>query len=212
MSQNPTINKFSSFIGIALLLSIIAFTVFINFYERQVTEELEAIEFEEEKNQAFTPNELLDFWELEGIRADKIAARTKEQDKTYIVISKTVRSLESDLSKDSLFVYYGSVEFSTMNSGENNKNEELAYFKIIDKNDTQLDLVNQISNLFIDHQIHSISVLPKSNHFTCINFKDSSKVFLIKDNKTIENTYYKEFIKEAKFLNDSTKLYLPKVE
>ncbi|WP_338763843.1 hypothetical protein WAF17_20535 [Bernardetia sp. ABR2-2B] len=208
MPQNQFTNKISAFIGIALLLGIIAFTIFINFYQKNTIKEIKKEKFKKRRNQPFAPNELLKFWELEGLRADKIALRTKKQSNIYISISKTIHSLESDSSKDSLFIHYGAVRFSTINSGEND--EELTDFKITIINDTYLDLVQRIGNLFIDYQIHSVSILPKSNYSTCINLKDSSKVFLIKGNKKIENSYYKEFVKEARFLNDSTKLYLPK--
>ena len=211
MPQNQSTSKISRVIGIALLISIIGFTIFINFSEKEFIQEEENIKFKEEKSREFSPNELLAFWELEGIRADKIAPRTKEQSETYIAISKIIRSLESDFSEDSLFIHYGSVRFSTMSGSDNDKPEKLTNFKIIDRNDTHLELVNRISKLFIDYQIHSVSILPKSNYSTCINLKDSTKIFLIKDNKKVENSYYKEFIKEAVFLNDSTKLYLPKL-
>ncbi|WP_338790878.1 hypothetical protein [Bernardetia sp. MNP-M8] len=220
MSQSPTTSKFSSFIGIVLLLIIIVFTVFISFSEKISIEELVKVTTDEQIDEIplhkdFTKIEIERLWQLEGVESKKVVIPNKEKE-LYMSVNKRrkrfgfaflpdVSEYERDfLSKDSSYIHYGILKF---NRNERMKIEtfELLYY---DMN----SVASHVGHLITNFQISSIYILPENNYFTCINLKDSSKVFLIKDNKTIENTYYKEFIKEAKFLNDSTKLYLPKVE
>ncbi len=104
MSQNPTLNKFSSFLGIALLIFIVAFTIFINFVVEEPTEKIEEIDnfaLEEElvfedtlalsdtvldyESRHFMEYELADFWKLENIHTDSITINLIEN-RTYMKI------------------------------------------------------------------------------------------------------------------------------
>ena len=218
MPQNQSSSKISRVIGITLLLSVIGFTIFINFLEKESIEELVKITTDEQIEETpwskdFTKIDIGRFWQLEGVEAKKVVIPNKENE-LYMSVNKRrkrfgftflpdVDEYERDfLSKDSSYIHYGILKF---NRNEQMKIEtfELLYYNMN-------SVASHVGHLIAKYQISSIDILPENNYFTCINFNDGSKVFLIKDNKKVENTYYKEFIKEAKFLNDSTKLYLPK--
>lgn len=55
------------------------------------------------------------------------------------------------------------------------------------------------------YQINSITT--ELENFTRIELKNGGKVFLIKGSIKVKDSYDRGFLEEAKFLNDSTKLY-----
>ena len=61
MTRNQPTNKISAFIGIALFIAIITFTVFIDI----------PIEEKEKEFKSFTQNELGDLWELDSVRVQE---------------------------------------------------------------------------------------------------------------------------------------------
>lgn len=116
MSQNPSLNKFSSIIGFFLLITVIGFTVFINFFVEEPTEEIKEIEnvvFEEEavledtlvnfKDRYFTENELADFWKLENIHTDSIVTNAVES-RTYMKIYKELGFTKLNPFRDSALI------------------------------------------------------------------------------------------------------------
>ncbi|WP_375560141.1 hypothetical protein ACE193_20855 [Bernardetia sp. OM2101] len=220
MPQNQSSNKVSSIIGFLLLAGIVGFTVFISFFVEKTSEEVVEVKTDEEVEKTplhkdFTKIEIGQLWQLEGVESKRVVIPNKEKE-LYMSVNKRrkcfgftflndIDEYERDfLSKDSSYIHYGILKFNR-NERMQMESFELLYY---DMN----SVASHVGHLIAKFQISSIDFLPKNNYFTCINFNDSSKVFLIKDNESIKNTYYKEFIKEAKFLNDSTKLYLPKVE
>jgi hypothetical protein len=218
MPPNQSTNKISAFIGIILLIAVIVFTIFINVSEKISIEEPTKVAKNEKVEiplpEDFTKIEIARLWQLEGVESNKVIIPNEEKE-LYMSVNKRpkrfgfaflpdVDEYERDfLSKDSSYIHYGILKFNR------NEKRKIKDFELL--NHDMNFVASHVGHLIVKFQINSIHILPKNNYFTCINFNDSSKLFLIKDNKKVENSYYKEFIKEANFVNDSTKLYLPKV-
>ena len=116
MSQNSISNKISSFIGIILLLLIIGFTVFINFFiekPKEKAEEMEDVFIEEElaledtllnfEERRFMEYELADFWKLVNIHIDSITMN-KTEGRTYMKIYRELRFVELNPFRDSILI------------------------------------------------------------------------------------------------------------
>ncbi len=109
-------SKLSSFIGIILLIAIIGFTVFINFFVEEPMEEIKEVEnvvFEEEavledtlvnfKDRYFTETELSDLWKLENIHTDSIVTNEVEN-RTYMKIYKELGFTKLNPFRDSALI------------------------------------------------------------------------------------------------------------
>lgn len=246
MPQNPTSNKLSSIIGFLLLIGIIGFTVFINFFTEKPTEEIKEVEsvvLEEEPvledtlvnfdDRSFTANELADFWKLENIHTDSITINLEEnrtymkiyrelgftklnpfRDSTLIEIlgKEEMRRLYKDFSLSRYRIYNGIISFKHIEENQDSSSIAPRFFKEFhihhtEAKDFELAMI-EIANTIIDYQIKSITTLPERGNFTQIEFKDGRKLFLIKQKAEILNDSCKKIIKNADYLNDSTKVLL----
>lgn len=65
--------------------------------------------------------------------------------------------------------------------------------------------LREIGTIFLKYQINSITT--ELENFTRIELKNGEKVFLIRGNIEIKDSYNRGFLEKSKLLNDSTKLY-----
>lgn len=221
MPQNPSTNKFLSSIGIILLISIIGFTVFINFSSKDSARVIEKIQLDE-GYEPFDSVDLVNFWKLEGIDT-KLLESESIDDGTYIQINKKITNQKYIIPHDSILVQldsslqeffktkienstlytfsvpYGEIQFKNSNRGE---------FTIVEKNHNSVKL-NEIGNIFLKYYINSISTDDKYGDFTTINLDDGRKIMLIRQNVKIKDAYHRKISEEAHYLNDSTKIRFP---
>lgn len=190
MSQ--TSKKISSFIGITLLVAIVAFTVFINFYEEETIKEVEvyketdAIEVEEPKDRIFNSTDAANFWKLEGLRIKKIPVN---EARVYIAIKK-------DSSNTGVGVL-----------GFNHDEQLLSDAEVISLNPAYYDSTEllEIGSILIEYEIQNLTTPHKG--FTIIELADEREVFLVKPNTEIKNDYYKDVLEGGtEYINDSTRI------
>ncbi|WP_375560143.1 hypothetical protein ACE193_20865 [Bernardetia sp. OM2101] len=111
MPQSPSSNKVSSIIGFLLLTGIVGFTVFINFFSEEPTEEIEKATVEAiledtlevSYNRSFTENDLANFWKLENIHTDSVTINL-EENRTYMKIYRELSFTEFNPFRDSTLI------------------------------------------------------------------------------------------------------------
>jgi hypothetical protein len=218
MSENPSSNKFSSFVGITLLIAVISFTVFVNFFA-EIGEE---IYFE-----PFSEYDLANFWSLEGIDTEVLESKNVDNE-IHIQINKKLANQKHIIPHDSIFVkldssvqeffktkvdnsalYTFSFPYGELQFKNNNTGELLELFAIVPANDNSTKLLNEIGNIILKYQIQSITTQPEQGDFTEIEVKDGRKVILIKENAEVKDKSYKNLLENAEYLNDSTRIILP---
>ncbi len=233
MPQNNT--KFSSFIGITLLLILLGFTVYISFFvEKPIEEEIKEAEIVENTEfQTLDSNDLTNLWKLKNLQTDSMDI-DYENKKITLQINKNLEFEQYDSSMnnnlyaqmpDSLKEYmseiynrvnkykaiinYGTLDFES--SFEERYSGTLKDFNIEYFNTNSIDLVqlSEIGNLFLKYQIHFISTQPDLGNFTHIYLKDGREIFLIKKHAEIKDDSYKRIVKNANYLNDSTRIVFP---
>lgn len=226
-------NKLSSFIGITLLILVIAFTVFINFFVEEPVEEANEEKqeiVEEPKFRALNQTDLANLWRLENLQTDSIELRY-DKERTYVQIRELKISSDYNRLKDSgvykdfsdsikqvieqnyfkelKMVYCGALEFK---NSYNDKQETIFNDVEIEYIDTTaiktLELLD-IGIIFLKYQIKSITTKPQIGDFTTIYLADGREIYLIKENTVVNGDYYKERLENAEYLNDSTKILLP---
>ncbi len=237
MPQNPTTSKFSSFIGIALLLVIIAFTVFISFFVEkpieEIKEEVDIVEVEEPEFSILDSTDLVMLWELRYFQSEGHTYENRQ--KTFMSIneikgilnhnplgganyneaSDSVKQLLEKIynssSKKEFVVNYGILAFKHSDSDKNNDKIIFENFKAIPSDLSRSDSIKlkKIGNIILNYQIKSIFTESKAGDFTKIELKDGRQLFLIKQNAKIKTEYSKKLIERAEYLNDSTKVIYP---
>jgi hypothetical protein len=220
MPQNQTRNKISAFIGITLLISIIGFTVFINLVPPK--DEVEEL-VEEKPLKPFTQNDLTKFWKLDSINTETGNVSEKDQQHS-IYVSKKIKIVSSsegikyDKQGNKIWVVntidkkydFGVLNFKTSMSNTANKPVTFESFKIqYCKIEKEYLFMNEVGNLFITYQIKSTVSDSQYGNFTSIHLRDGRIVILLKENVEIRDDYYKGIIKNADFVNDSTKVINP---
>ncbi len=236
MSQNPTSNKFSSIIGFLLLIGVIAFTVFINFFVEEpieeIKEEAEIIEIEKPKFRVFDSTGLANFWKLEKLQTDSIKISYNKR-RTYVKIDEnlgttTYNPLKSanfnklddsikryfeeaykDFSSGEVIINYGILDFKNSyikNSVTTFGDVEIKY---LNTNSADSAKLMEIGNIFLEYQIESITTEPTYGDFTQIILKDGRKLFLIRKATKIQDDYNRKILGNAIYLNDSTRIIYP---
>ncbi len=223
MPQNPLTSKISSIIGIILLLLVIAFTIFINFFVEESVEEIkeeavmkklvssiEIVEVDSIKFQskAFHTKDFIKLCKLKNIHTNYISVGSSTK-KAYIDFYEKVsqRRYYPDLNTT---ISYGKLEFE--NIYPTKKKGIFAYKSFsIDLENPNVDKLRRIGSLFLDYQINSVITKYEYGDFTCIYFKDGRRVFLVNKNAKIIDKYYYKLIKEAEYINDSTKVASPEM-
>ena len=236
MSQNSISNKISSFIGIILLLLIIGFTVFINFFSQESGVELKEEEEEVKEYLVLDSTVLSDLWKLENLRVKINHYEHRKQ--TFMSVEKILGTINSksllnnpifsdmpdslkqmvedvyvDSPKSEGVVKYGILAFKHADQTNEDDMILLESFKASSPNSVQSDSIElvEIGNVILNYQIQSIETQPEKGNFTQIRLQDGRKVILIKNDPEIIDKFYKQIIKQASYLNDSTKLLLPKL-
>jgi hypothetical protein len=223
-SMPQSSNKLSSFIGIILLLGIIGFTVFINFFAGEPVEIIEgeiSKEAEEPYFESFSTADVTNFWKLENLHTEITNIDYGERI-TQLSINEIQETLDSladseiknteELDKNSFdeeFNLIGGLEFKHANHTNTKyynsfKSFEISYFDRIESDSNRLF---EIGKLFVNYQIESVTTEPEYGDFTFIHLKDGRRVFLIKnDAEIIGNKYYKKLLDQSEYLNDSTRM------
>ena len=224
-------NKFSSFIGIILLLAIVCATVYINFFVEEPVEEVkeeEIVEVEETKFSILNETDLALLWKLKNLNTDSIS---DYKETTYIHISKLKESSDydrlesSDVYKDfddsmkqvikknyfeeRKMVYCGTLKFK--NSHDDKK---ATLFNDVDIKDIDTTHIKSLALLdigiiFLKYPITSISTKSQIGDYTSIHLADGREIYLIKENTILNGKYYKERLEMAEYLNDSTRVVYP---
>jgi hypothetical protein len=211
MPQNPISNKLTSFIGIILLLGIIGFTVFINFFIEKPIEEIEEEEAEvvkvtEPEFSILDSAELANLWKLEKfgyITTDLINSSNDLEPNT----KRRLQEAYNNFAQGEFIINYGMLEFK--HSYPTNYTTKLEEFHIKEFDFVYYDKLEEIGRLFLKYQIESIVTEPKAGDFTKIELKDGRQLFLIKQNAKIKTEYSQKLIERAEYLNDSTKIIYP---
>lgn len=202
MPHNQSTNKISAFIGIVLLIAIIAFTVFINI----------PVEEKEKEFKPFAQNELNDFWKLDSIE-------TTYKGESVIEIHKIIKdkilfdSLKEEQNSNCYFTenenetiyYYGDLAFLS----HDNKSKILGFEVWEESTEENRIYLSNIGHFFTKYNISSVSSASTNWTFTVIDLKDGRKIFLLKKGTVIERNEYQELIEQASFINDSTLIILP---
>ncbi len=209
MPQNTTTNKFSSFIGIFLLLGIIGFTVFINFFAKEPTdqpteEEAKNREIEEPKFRVLEPDDLSILWKLKNLETDSVRLSYNE-DRTYIKINtfpkKSYGYKESNIN-------YGTLDFKNYYIKNSRTTFADVEIKYLNNNVADSAQLMEIGNIILAYQIESITTIKQQN-LTCVYLKDGREIFLIRESTEIKDGYYKELVERAEYRNDSTRIIFP---
>lgn len=239
MPQNPSSNKLSSFIGIILLIAVIGFTVFINFFTEKPVEEIEEKEVEivKESEPEFSildSTDLVSLWELRYFQAEGHTYENRQ--KTFMSINEVkgilnhnplgganyneasdsvkqlLEKIYNSSSKQEFVVNYGILAFNHSDSDKNNDKIIFENFKAIPSDLSRSDSIKlkKIGNIILNYQIESIFTESKAGDFTKIELKDGRQLFLIKQDAKIKTEYSKKLIERAEYLNDSTRIILPK--
>ncbi|PIY11907.1 MAG: hypothetical protein COZ18_03170 [Flexibacter sp. CG_4_10_14_3_um_filter_32_15] len=151
-------NKFSSFIGIILLIRIIGFIVFINFFVEEPIEPTE--EIEEEKAEMTKEYLVLDstvltnLWKLENL-------------KTFISIDKTLgmsdynplKDANYDKMSDSIKQMFEQVYSNNSSESEFIISYEVLAFEYANHNNEDDEITLEIVKIISFNDIHSDSVL-----------------------------------------------------
>ncbi len=202
MPQNQSISKFSSFIGVILLLGVISFTVLINFekIKKMVRRANKAIEVENHVPKSMTEKDLENLWKLKNLNTDSININYNKH-QTTIRITKSIKT-DITTNKEKQSINYGTLLFEHFYAIGNYNDYKFETVSIYG-NSIRPDFLRQIGDIFLKYQINSITT--ELENFTRIELKNGGKVFLIKGNIEVKDNT--GFLEEAKFLNDSTKLY-----
>ncbi|WP_338815750.1 hypothetical protein V9L05_22340 (plasmid) [Bernardetia sp. Wsw4-3y2] len=232
MPQNPTSNKFSSIVGFLLLIGVIGFTVFINFFVEKPVEEIkeeeEIIETAEPEFSILDSADLADLWKLEKLQTDSINFHYEKLRK-HIQINKNFGYITTELINNSnnlepntkrrlqeaynnfdqgkVIINYGMLDFEY--SYPTSYTTKLEEFDIKESDSSYYYQLKEIGVLFLKYQIKSIFTESKAGDFTKIELKDGRQLFLIKQNAEIKTEYSKKLIERAEYLNDSTKVIYP---
>ena len=196
MPQNQSSNKFSSIIGIILLLGVIGFTVFINFFGEEpveeIKEEAEIIEVTEPEFSILDSADLANLWKLEKLQTDSITI-SQNRKKMYVKIDKIVEMkqynslTESELNslteikntKDKFIMNYGMLIFK--NVSYDNKKSKIVFEKVAGNAlDMKVIRLMEIGRIISRYQIQSITTQSEAGDFTKVELKDGRLLFLIK--------------------------------
>ncbi len=237
MPQNPTSNKFSSYVGIILLLFVVAFTILINFVEEKGAFKTEEIE-EEIYFEPFDSWDIDNFWKLEKLQTEIITSddglqtlieinknlRTVSYDSTIDLHSDQFNSIRKKFEKDfnddyrlefgnskiEFVVNYGILDFAHTYYTAKDNRADFDNVKINYLNTVQTDSVQltEIGNLLLEYQIQSISTNIMYGDFTHIILKDGREIFLLKENAEVAEEY-KSVLENAEYWNDSTFIIQP---
>ncbi|WP_338790879.1 hypothetical protein [Bernardetia sp. MNP-M8] len=232
MPQNPTSNKFSSIVGFLLLIGVIGFTVFINFFVEKPVEEIkeeeEIIETAEPEFSILDSADLADLWKLEKLQTDSINFHYEKLRK-HIQINKNFGYITTELINNSnnlepntkrrlqeaynnfdqgkVIINYGMLDFEY--SYPTSYTTKLEEFDIKESDSSYYYQLKEIGVLFLKYQIKSIFTESKAGDFTKIELKDGRQLFLIRQNAEIKTEYSQKLIERAEYLNDSTKVIYP---
>jgi hypothetical protein len=233
MPQNQSTNKLSSFIGITLLLVVIGFTIFINFFvekpiEKIEEEKIEIVKTEEPQFSNLDSADLANLWKLEKLQTDSIKIDYQEL-KIHVQVNKNFGYITTELINNSnnleteekkrlqeayddfaqgeFIIKYGMLEFK--HSYPTNYTTKLEKFSFKEVDFAYYYKLEEIGNIFLKYQIESIFTESKAGDFTKIELKDGRQLFLIKKDAKIKTQYSKELIERAEYLNDSTRVILP---
>lgn len=213
-----TSNKLSSFIGIILLIAIIIFTVFINFFIEKPTEiveeseEIEVVKLAEPRSEpeSFNATDFANFWNLENVHTDYENVGS-DTEKKVIKLYENIEANYGSFNKKST-VFYGKLKFKNPNAPIETDVYPFKDFEIDSKTlDENISRIHQIGSLLVKYQINSVITKEKYGNFTCIYFKNGSRVFLVKKNDKVIDKYYYKLIQEAEYVNDSTKIAFPEM-
>ncbi|WP_338764368.1 hypothetical protein WAF17_21575 [Bernardetia sp. ABR2-2B] len=228
-------NKLPSLIGFLLLIGIIGFTVYINFFaqepiEKEAIKSHEAVEIEQPQYRVLDSTDLAALWKLKNLQTDSIRlsidkTRTNIQinelraSSDYILLKESgvydelndsVKELiQKNYFEETKMGYYGTLSFK---NSQDKKQENI--FEDFYMKDTRIIPVKSlklrdVGNMFLEYGIKSIQTKPQIGDFTIIYLRDGREIFLIKENITINGDYYKERLESAEYLNDSTRVVLP---
>jgi hypothetical protein len=128
----------------------------------------------------------------------------------YKEFSDSVKLLiKKNYFKEEKMVYCGTLDFK--NSYDDKKVSTFSDVKIkhIDTATIKTLELLDIGIIFLKYQITSIETKPQIGNFTTIHLADGREIYLIKENTVLNGDYYKERIKNAEYLNDSTRVIYP---
>lgn len=226
-------SKLSSIFGIILLISVIGFTIFINFFVEKPIEKIEEkkneiVKIEEPEFSILDSTDLANLWKLKKMQTDSIKIDYQEL-RTHIQINKNFGYITTDLINSSnnletntkrrlqeaydnlaqgeFIVKYGMLEFK--HSYPTNYTTKFEKFYIKEVNFVYHYKLEEIGRLFLKYQIESIFTESNAGDFTKIELKDGRQLFLIKKDAKIKTQYSKKLIERAEYLNDSTKVIYP---
>lgn len=235
MLQNQSMKKISSFIGITLLITIIIFTVFINFFVKEPIEEIEEdkikiVKITDPQYSILDSTDLVNLWKLRKLHTDSVKI-SHNKERTSIQISEFKTSSDYNLLRESgvydefddsikqlieityfeeeKITYCGTLDFKNLYDANNTITFENVEIKKQNSNSCDSTKLIEIGKLFLKYQIKSIQTKPQIGDFTTIYLRDGRELFLIKENIVLNGDYYKERIKRAKYLNDSTRVIYP---
>ncbi len=242
MPHNQFTSKISCVIGVTLLLAIIGFTIFINFFvDKSMKEEVirrynqRAIEKE---YFLFDSTDLNNLWKLEKLQTGSPLMRLEEHGgvRVSLDIDKVIEigdyknaltsgfgdelpdsirqffsKIENNDSKKQFIVNYGTLSFLLGEKVSRTANREFKNFTVTHNENFSFNL-KEIGNLFLKYKIHSIITDEEYGSFTCVELKDGTRILLMQeDGKVKRNYYYTELLQDSKYVNDSTKIFLPKL-
>lgn len=228
-------SKLSSIFGIILLISVIGFTIFINFFvekpiEKIEEEKIEIVKTEEPEFSILDSTDLANLWKLRKLHTDSVKI-SHNKERTSIQISEFKTSSDYNLLRESgvydefddsikqliertyfeeeKITYCGTLDFKNRYDVNNTITFENVEIKKQNSNSCDSTKLMEIGKLFLKYQIKSIQTKPQIGDFTTIYLRDGRELFLIKENIVLNGDYYKERIKRAKYLNDSTRVIYP---
>ncbi|WP_375559798.1 hypothetical protein ACE193_19000 [Bernardetia sp. OM2101] len=231
MPQNLNTSKFSSFIGFLLLIGIIGFTIFINFFDEEQIKNITQVEEEKIYFEPFDSTDLVNFWKLEKLQTK--TATHQALKKTYIFIDKNFGIVNYNPSKDIFYdeipdsvkqyfkksytnnsdkefiINYGTLEFNNSYDSDNTITFEEVEIKKLNKTSADSAKLLEIGSLFLEYQINSIVTSPEYGDFTSIYLKDRRQLFLIKEGTEVKGDFYQKLLEKAEYLNDSTRIVVP---
>ncbi|AFM02937.1 hypothetical protein Fleli_0461 [Bernardetia litoralis DSM 6794] len=222
-------NKFSSFIGIILLLGIIGFTVFISFFSEEPINQQNNKEDSTFEYRVLEEKDLTSLWKLKDLHTNPLTIDPKKPishigiNKSFkfdqydsLIGSEMFKKIPDSLKYLSEIFYAGNqlkaiINYGTLSLKHDSKDNYIGTPKSIKIKNYDINCIDsvqlmEIGKTLLKYQIHNISTLEQ---FTKIDLKDGRKLFLIRKATKIQNDYYRKILENAIYLNDSTRIVYP---
>ncbi|WP_338815746.1 hypothetical protein V9L05_22320 (plasmid) [Bernardetia sp. Wsw4-3y2] len=226
-----TSNKFSSIIGIVLLIAVIGFTVFINFFvDKSINQQ------NNKENSAFEyivleERDLISLWKLKDLDTNPLTIDPKKpishiginesfkfEQYDSLISSEMFKKIPDSLkhlseifnegNQQKAIINYGTLSLKHDSKGNYIGTPESIKIKNYDINFIDSTQLMEIGKMLLKYQIDNIST-PTSEQFTKIDLKDGRKLFLIRKAIKIQDDYYRNILGNAIYLNDSTRIIYP---